>query len=124
MGTEYLEATPQSRRRLIILFVLVLVVGVVLIEALEAYVDRTKALPLCDQIITFRWLWAAPWIGLVVLIIWVARLAQRSLKLNQWPLPDASVFHRTPVHRGSSAKWRAYSLFGLVGRAPGGTHLA
>ena len=112
MDTEYLEASPQSRRRLGLFLAFVLVVGVVTIEALQAYLDRTKALPICDQITVFHWLWAGAWLGLAVLGIWVAWLAQRSLRLKQWPLPGTWVFRRTPIHRGNSAKWRAYALLG------------
>lgn len=112
MDTEYLEATSQSRRRLGLVLVFAMILGVGMIEALEVHLDQVKALPICDQVNSFRWLWAALWTGLAVLCIWVAWLAQRSLKLNQWPLPGAWVFRRTPIHRGNSAKWRAYALLG------------
>lgn len=110
MNTEYLEPSLQSRRRLVLIFVFALIIGVVILEALEAALDRSKALPLCDQINTFHLLWAIACGGLMAVGIYAARLAQRSLKLNQWPLPGTSVFRRTLIHRGGSAKWRAYAL--------------
>jgi hypothetical protein len=120
MDTDYLEASPQSRRRLVLIFVFVLVAGVVVIEALKTYSDRVKTLPICDQIITLHWLWTGACLALAVLGIWVGWLAQRALKSNQWPPPGAWIFHRTRIYRGNSAKWRAYvllswSVFVLVG---------
>jgi hypothetical protein len=112
MDTDYLEASPQSRRRLVLFFVFALVVGVVAIESLEAHLDRIKTLSICDQITTFHWLWTGACLGLAALGVWAGWLAQRSLKLNQWPLPGAWVFHRTPIHRGNPARWRAYALLG------------
>jgi len=88
------------------------ILGVGMIKALEAHLEHAKTLPICEQASSFRWLWAAVWIGLVALCISAAWLAQRSLRLNQWPLPGAWVFRRTPVRRGNSAKWRALVLLG------------
>jgi hypothetical protein len=112
MDAEYIEPTAHSRRRILLIFVIALLVGVVLIRLLEAHLERTRALPICDQIFTFRWLWAAVWIGLVGVGIWMAQIARRSLSLNQWPLPGTSVLRRTPIQRGRSVKRRAYVLLG------------
>ena len=122
MNTDYLEASPQSKRRFVLFFVIALVVGVAIIEVLEAHLDRVKTLPLCDQLTNLRWLWASACLGLAALGIWAGWMAERSLKLKQWPLPSAFIFRRTPIHRGRSAKWRAYALLGysvllLVGSA-------
>jgi hypothetical protein len=112
MNAEYIEPTPKSRRRIALIFVFALLVGVVLIEALQAHLERTSALPICDQIATIRWLWAAVSIGLIVVGICVGRQGQRALSLNQWPLPGTSVLRRTPIQRGSPVKRRAYVLLG------------
>ena len=40
MNTDYLEASPQSRRRFVLLFVVALVIGLVIIELLEAHLER------------------------------------------------------------------------------------
>jgi len=112
MSAEYLEATPQSRRRAGLVFVGALVLGVVLIEALDTWLEQSKALPMCEQLTSFRWLWATVWAALGILCLWVARVGQQSLKLNQWPLPGTWLLRRTLIHRGKSAKWRALAMLG------------
>jgi hypothetical protein len=112
VSADYLEASPRSRRRFLVFFVIVLVAGVAMIELLQAHLERMKTLPLCDQLADLRWLWAGVCLGLAALGIWTGWMAHRSLKLKQWPLPGALIFHRTPIHRGNSAKWRAFALLG------------
>ena len=67
------------------------VIGAVAIEAIEAFMDRSKALPICDQITATRSLWTVLLGGMALVGIWVAHLAQRSLQSNQWPLPGTWV---------------------------------
>jgi hypothetical protein len=112
MNTDYLEASPQSKRRFVLLFVVALVIGLVIIELLEAHLERVKTLPFCDQLANLRWLWTGACLGLATLGIWTGWMAQRSFKLKQWPLPSAFIFRRTPIHRGNSAKWRAFAVLG------------
>jgi hypothetical protein len=117
---EYLEATPQSRRRIVLRFLLAFVIGVAIVEALEAYLANMKIVPICDQLIPFRWLWGAVSLALVILSAWIARIGFSVLRLGRWPLPGTSVARRTPIQRGGSARWRAYALlsysaFVLVG---------
>ena len=112
MNTDYLEASPQSKRRVVLFFVIALVIGLVMVEVLEAHLERVKALPFCDQLADLRWLWTGACLGLAALGIWTGWMAQRSLKLKQWPLPSAFIFRRTPIHRGNAARWRAFAVLG------------
>lgn len=112
MDPEFIEPTASSRRNLAMFLIAALVLGIGLIELLQTQLDEMKARPICDSITMFRWWWTLALGGLALCGAWVAWLAQRALKLNQWPLPGTWVFRRTLIRRGNSARWLAYGMLG------------
>ena len=113
MERQYIDPTPESRRRLGFMFALALIIGVALIEGLQMLLAHIKTLPTCDQIAAFRWLFAAGCCGMAMGGIWSSWFARQALKAGQLPLPGTSVFRRTAIYRGRAAKWRAYAALGL-----------
>jgi len=110
MNSEFIEPTSASRRKLAIFFVAALVVGVLVIELLEAYLAELKTRPLCETIEPLSVLSISILGGLLLCAAWGAWLARKTLKLNQWPLPGTWVFRRTPIQRGRRVIWRAYAI--------------
>jgi hypothetical protein len=111
MNDEFLEPTPASRRKLALLFVAAVGSGAFVIELLKAYEARLQLRPVCESVEPVLVMWAACLGALVLAAVWVAWLARRALKLNQWPLPGTWVFHRTQIYRGPQVVWRAYAMF-------------
>ena len=111
MTPQFIEPTADSRRKFAMLWVAALVVGLAVIELLEIQSDRVKTQPICESLTMFSLWCALVFGGLALCGLWAASMGHRSLKLGQWPLPGTWVLRRTPIHRGASAKWRAYAIF-------------
>ena len=110
MVPEYIDPTPGSRRRLIVIFAVALFVGLPLLEGVKLFGEQIEAKELCDQIAKFNLLWAfacGAWAAVGAYLAW---LGVRVLTFNQWPLPGTKVFRRTRIHRGRSAKLRALGV--------------
>jgi hypothetical protein len=111
MSNEFIEPTRESRRNLLLLIAIGIVVGTSfkfwLMPALFAHIN---SLPLCDRL---RWLRACL-LGAIstppLFALWAIPHAIRLLKLNQSPLPGTWVFQRTSIQRGRVVRLRAYFL--------------
>ena len=111
MTPEFIEPTADSRRKFAVLWVAALVVGVALIELFEFQMDHANRQPICENLTMFS-LWCAfVFGGLALCGLWAASIGHRALKLDQIPLPGTWVLRRTPIYRGSSARWRAHAVF-------------
>jgi len=110
MTAEFIEPTPASRRKLAIFLVAALIGGVALIELAQGHLAELRTRPVCEAIDPFlSWL-AFVLGGLLLCAAWVAWMARRALRVNQWPLPGTLVFRRTPIRRGRPVVWRAYAM--------------
>lgn len=111
MSPDSIDPTPASRRKLLLLIVAV-TAGAALLKfvLMPRLLGHIQTLPLCERL---RWLQALL-IGLLastavagVHFAWYARRVSRA---GQWPLPDAWVWRRTPVRRGSAVRWRVRGM--------------
>jgi hypothetical protein len=107
---EFVEPTAKTRRNLLALFAIALLVGglftLVLKPALLGFITQ---LPVCEQA---RWsfgLLIAYLCPLPVIAVWTGNYARKLLKFNQSPLPGAWVWRRTPVKRGRLVRLQAYA---------------
>jgi hypothetical protein len=111
MEEQFIEPTPASRRRLLVLVAVGIAAGAALqFWLLPTFFAFVNGLPLCER---FRWLQGllASALGAMPLFgLWAAWHARRLLKARQWPLPKAPVWRRTRVLTGRSVAWRAYAL--------------
>jgi len=109
--TEYLEPTPETRRKALGLIVAGIVVGTLLVFVLRpAFFAFIRQLPECGQA---RWLFGlliASVCPLPFVALWAIAHARKLLRFNQSPLPDAWVLRRTPVRRGRPVRLQAYVL--------------
>jgi hypothetical protein len=109
--TEFIETSQGSRRKLLGLGLVAIVLGAAwaffLRPALFAHI---KQLPACDQ---------AHWsVGLLMGILgllpiaglFAGNYARKLIKHGQFPLPHAWVWRRTPVTRGRAVRYRAYAI--------------
>jgi len=110
---QFIEPTPASRRKILVIALVAVVAGLAcklwLFPAYFGYIDR---LPLCDRI---------PWLRDSILFVsliplavaagWAVPTARKLLRIGQSPLPGTLVFVRTPIKRGRVVRWRAYGLF-------------
>jgi hypothetical protein len=108
---EYIEATPASRRKLVAVFVVAVVAGLVILEyLLPEYLAYIRTLPFCEQVDWVESTFLALMLGLVVLVPWIAKSARDVLRLEQWPLPGSWVWSRTRVERGARVRWRGRGM--------------
>jgi hypothetical protein len=110
MIEQFIDPTPKSRRNLVLLYfgfaaLLVLVRYVIL----PGIVEHMKLLPKCEQVPWLRNSITLALVFMVVLTLPYVVYAMRIYRLQQYPLPDAWVWNRTPVIRGRSASFRACS---------------
>ena len=108
---EFVEPTAKTRRNLLALFAVALLVGALLKFVLQpAVLGFIKQLPECEQA---RWsfgLLIASLCPLPVIAVWTSNYARKLLKFNQSPLPGAWVWRRTPVKRGRLVRLQAYAI--------------
>jgi hypothetical protein len=114
MSDEFIEPTRESRRNLLLLAVVGIVVGVSLQFWLKpVFLEHMSSLPLCDRL---KWLRACL-LGVIatppLLAFWSIPHAIKLLKLDQSPLPGTWVFQRTPIRRGRVVRLKAYFLLVL-----------
>lgn len=105
---DFIEPTRESRRNLLVLIVVAVLVGAAIkFWAMPAFFAHVASLPRCEQIARLRE-------SLVVLVctpplfaVFHIPYAIRMIKLNQAPLPGTWVFVRTPIRRGRVVMLRA-----------------
>ena len=106
--TEFIEPTKASRIKLVAIWLagaLFIAISNFFWPSLMTYIN---SLPLCSQL---PWLQAILVTGLFMLLFAAfvfARHSHKVLSSNQTPIPGALVFFRTPIKRGSKAKFEAY----------------
>ena len=110
MDPEFIEPTHSSRRNIVVVWVTALIAGVAIIEARETMLAVLMTRPICEVIVITRAAFAVVLGLLAIAALWLAWIARRGLRLNQWPLPGTWVWRRTPIYRGRAMRWRAYAL--------------
>jgi len=109
--TEFIETSPGSRRKLLALVFVAVVLGAawtfLLRPALFAHI---RQLPACDQA-----RWSVGFLVGALGLLPIAGLsagnhARKLIKHGQFPLPDALVWRRTPITRGPKARYLAYAI--------------
>jgi hypothetical protein len=109
--TEFIETSGESRRKLLVLSLVAVVLGAVWTFLLRpALFAHIQGLPDCDQA---RWsvglLLGA--LGLLpVAGLWAGHYARKLIRHGQFPLPGAWVWRRTPITRGRPVRYRAYAI--------------
>lgn len=108
---EYIEPTPEGRRRALLRKGVLVVVMAAAFIAMHLVMRHIKALPVCDSIIWLRGVFVLLTLLLVPISVHGFRLRSQMLKHGQWPLPGTLVLVRRPVQRGRLLRWRARGLF-------------
>jgi MFS family permease len=109
--SEFIETSPASRRKLLALGLVAVVLGAVWAFLLRPTLfAHIRQLPACDQ---------AHWsVGLLIGALGLLPIAglsagihaRKLVKHDQFPPPDAWVWRRTPIRRGRGVRYRAYAI--------------
>ena len=108
---EYIEATPASRRKLGVLFAVLVSAAFAMLElVLPEYLAFLRTLAFCDQLDWVEGTLLAMLLAAVIPAPWSWIASRRIVRLEQWPLPGSWVWQRTRVERGAKVLWRARAL--------------
>ena len=111
---EYLEPTPESRRKAIRLVVIGIVVGIPLILATQWFFEVfLKSLPKCDQIPWGQGLIVFATFGPTIMAAIMLPQAIRMLSADQWPPHTWARYHRVRLVRGRALRIRGGLLLAL-----------
>ena len=104
MEPSYIEPLPGARAKLLWATVAGVCIGIALRLCLPRFLSFVGSLPYCEAV------WWIRAFGLAVyFFFWwaghgAARTAVRTLRSDQWPFPGATVWQRTQIRTGWSAR--------------------
>lgn len=109
---EFIEPTPQGRRKLVMLIACLALVGLLLDQWLfPAWSRHLQTLPLCERSIQMMGALRAAFLVVPLIVgVFAVIIARQWLRLRQFPLPGAWVWRRTRIRRGRIVQLRAYAL--------------
>jgi len=112
MIEDFIDPTPESRRKLLWLIAAALLLGALATYwLLPWFRTQMQVLPPCEAIRLARWALLVLLLSLPLTAIgWALPLAWRLWKVGQFPLPGAWVLRRTPIQRGRAVRIRAVAL--------------
>jgi hypothetical protein len=108
---QYIEATPASRRKLVVLFAVLVVAALGILEVLlPQYLAFLRTMAFCEQLDWVEGTLLAILLAAIVPAPWSWITSRRILRLEQWPLPGSWVWQRTRVERGPKVRWRGRAM--------------
>jgi len=112
MRKDFIDPTPESRRKLLWLIAAVLLLGALATYwLLPWFRTQMQVLPPCEAIRLARWALLVFLLSLPLTAMgWALPLAWRLCKTGQFPPPGAWVLRRTPIRRGRAVRIRVVAL--------------
>jgi hypothetical protein len=112
MTEDFIDPTPESRRKLLWLIAAVLLLGALATYWLLPWFRmQMQVLPPCEAIRLARWALLVLLLSLPLIAMgWALPLAWRLWTTGQFPPPGTWVVRRTPIRRGRAVRIRAVAL--------------
>ncbi|MEZ5457166.1 MAG: hypothetical protein R3F04_13830 [Lysobacteraceae bacterium] len=112
MTEDFIDPTPESRRKLLWLIAAVLLLGALATYWLLPWFRmQMQVLPPCEAIRLARWALLVLLLSLPLIAMgWALPLAWRLWTTGQFPPPGTWVVRRKPIRRGRAVRIRAVAL--------------
>lgn len=112
MNDDFIDPTPEGRRRLLWLTAVMGLLGALATYwLLPWFRTQMQVLPPCEALRLARGVITAMLLGLpLIVVLWALPLARGLWRTGQFPLPGAWVLRRTRIRRGRAVRVRAVAL--------------